>query len=120
MSYELCFWHRDCPGDPLEVYRQVSDGLRPDGIPVIRSAELVGRVQQALLGRRDETIASAGMCDIETDDGALQLTWGPFYVRTDCYGLSAEKMNTVVDIAFDLDCPLYDPQVNKRFVTTPD
>lgn len=36
-------------------------------------------------------------------------------VRFDCYSMSSDDINLLIDIMLEFDCPLYDPQILKRF-----
>ena len=47
--------------------------------------------------------------------GAFQITATPQIVRIDCYGVSGDDMNRLMDILIAFGCPLYDPQISERF-----
>ncbi|MFB6366438.1 hypothetical protein ACFCP7_20665 [Paenibacillus elgii] len=62
---------------------------------------------------RDWTITNH---DFEKDGkGVFQLFTTEQFVRVDCYGVSGDDMNKLIDILLKYDCPLYDPQVSERF-----
>ena len=51
-----------------------------------------------------------------SDDLSTFLIFGnDFYFGVEAHGVSGEMLNTIVDTAASFQCPLYDPQQNKRF-----
>jgi hypothetical protein len=50
-----------------------------------------------------------------TEDLSTFLIFGnDFYFGVEAHGVSATILNTIVDIAEDFKCPVYDPQQDKR------
>ena len=47
--------------------------------------------------------------------GAFQIFTTPQVLRFDCYGMSEQDMNALMDVPLDFGCPLYDPQIETRF-----
>lgn len=64
---------------------------------------------------KDWTI-QVGSLDFEKPTGkrAFQISFTAQFVRFD-YGMLGEDMNRIVDVMDKYDCPLYDPQVPKRY-----
>ncbi len=46
--------------------------------------------------------------------GAFRVFTTPQFIRIDCYGMEGSEMNKFVDILYEYECPLYDPQVARR------
>jgi hypothetical protein len=113
MSYDLSFW-RCISGSELDheqVYQQLCNGVAVDGLERLPI--------EALLERVDDVFANWEKLDNVTFDGgergSFQLFTTPQLFRVDCYGMSGDEMNRLIDIASEFSCPLYDPQVGKRF-----
>jgi hypothetical protein len=113
MSYDLNFW-RYTPGVKLnheQVYQQLCEGVAVDGVERLPT--------DALLSRVNEVFADWNKLDDVTFDGgnrgSFQLYTTPQLFRVDCYGMNGDDMNRFIDIANDFGCPLFDPQVGKRF-----
>lgn len=47
--------------------------------------------------------------------GAFQLYVMPQLICANCTGMAGEDMNKIIDVLLEFNCPLYDPQVGKRF-----
>lgn len=51
--------------------------------------------------------------------GAFEISMTPQSVRFNCYSLSNDTMNLLLDVLLAFGCPLYDPQIDTRFDTPP-
>ena len=51
----------------------------------------------------------------EDDQSSIQLWWSDVHVYADCRNAEYEVVNRIIDVLADFGCPLYDPQVDKRF-----
>lgn len=51
----------------------------------------------------------------EKSDASFEISVTSQTVRFDCYGVSEDDMNRLIDIMADFGCPLYDPQISTRF-----
>ncbi|MHC4479166.1 MAG: hypothetical protein ACYTF1_12480 [Planctomycetota bacterium] len=47
----------------------------------------------------------------------FELYYSPHHFHFCCRQLITEHCNTLIEIMSEFDCPLYDPQVDQRFVT---
>ncbi len=47
--------------------------------------------------------------------GAVQIYITEQAVQLDCYSVSQDDMNKLIDVMLAFDCPLYDPQIAIRF-----
>jgi hypothetical protein len=113
MSYDFNFWRykRGVNLDHQLVYVHLCDGVAVEGLEDIPSDEMLSRVCEEFSDwkRLDDVTFDGG------ERGGFQLYFTPQIFRVDCYGLEGEVMNKFIDIASEFQCPLYDPQVNRRF-----
>jgi hypothetical protein len=49
------------------------------------------------------------------DRGVFQIFTTTQFFRFDLYGMEDEDINRLIEIGKNFDCPLYDPQVGKRY-----
>jgi hypothetical protein len=113
MSYDLDFWRykADVKFDHQTVYEQLSDGRRVDGVEDLPIDAIVRRVNELFADweRYDDVTFDGG------EPGGFQLFTTPQFFRVDCYGMSGDEMDKFIDIGNEFECPLYDPQVGRRF-----
>ena len=117
MSYDLNFWKYK-PGVYLEhqsVYEQLSDGQAVDGVEELPIAAMIQDVALAFTEGWERVSDESWESE---DRGAFQLYTTPQFFRVDCYGMEGEDMNRFIDVGLKYGCPLYDPQVPKRFDQT--
>lgn len=114
MSYDLNFWNEpeDFKLAPLDVYRSLSDGLPVEGLSQIDVSGFYKRIIQEFPGTEE----SNGFLDWEGEENSFQVFSSSQHVRVDCYGTLGEWMNVFIDIGKEFGCPLYDPQINERFI----
>jgi hypothetical protein len=51
----------------------------------------------------------------EDDQSGVQIRWSDVHVFADCRQASYEVVNRIIAVLAGFGCPLYDPQVDKRF-----
>lgn len=112
MSYDLDFWKQP-PGFKISaqtVYERLSDGQSVDGLEDLPIEAMVQRIADAFADwdRLDAMYW-------ESSRGAFQLFTTPQFLRVDCYGMERDDLNKLIGIAGEFGCPLYDPQVGRRF-----
>ena len=113
MSYDLNFWKykEGIYLDNHAVYERLSDGEIVDGLEELPIDRIIQRVDSEFaIGweKRD------GL-NWESKKGAFQIFTTEQFFRIDCYDMEGDDMNIFIDIANEYDCPLYDPQVGKRY-----
>ena len=114
MSYDLDFWKykEGIRLNHQKVYERLSNGDQVDGLETLPIPEIIAAVSSAF---------SAGWehPDKETweggDRGIFQVFTTPQFFRFDCYGMEDEDTNRLIEIGKNFGCPLYDPQVGKRY-----
>lgn len=112
MSLDLSFWKYEVQrNDHSEVYAKLSDGEAVDGVSVLPIDEIKEKLFETFGGwnRLDDThldLNGSQMIEIFTTNQ---------FVRFDCYGVSEDNMNRLIDLMLSYDCRLYDSSINVRF-----
>ena len=115
MSYDLNFWKykKDVYLNNQEVYEKFSEeeSVNVDGLENLPIEDIIVDVNKEFADwkiDRDSYENTKGK-------GIFQIYTTPQYVRFDCYGMQGQDMNRIIDIMDKYECPLYDPQVPKRY-----
>jgi hypothetical protein len=113
MSYELNFWRysADTKADHESIYQQLCDGIAVDGVEPLPINDIVARLNQEFSAWQKLDNVTFDHCD----RGGFQLFTTPYFFRIDCYEMDGDDMNKFIEIADEFSCPLYDPQVGRRF-----
>jgi hypothetical protein len=114
MSYDLVFWKQrsNSTTDPSSIYHALMDGLTVEELETLPIAELFHRIHQHFPG----IVTTGGLTYWEGGDrGFFELYSSPKHLHICCRQLPASEINKLIEIAAEFGCPLYDPQVNKRF-----
>jgi hypothetical protein len=120
VSYELVFWNQE-PGmclEPRAVYGALMDGSEVEGLSELPIGQLLQRLSDVFLGAiREMNGATEWLVWVRPEPSAvLEVTWSGQHLRADCRGLGNDEMNRVISVANGFGCPLYDPQIDERFV----
>lgn len=112
-GHELGFWKQP-PGfdlDPKIVFATLRDGNHVDGLATLPLREMIEAIAAAFTGwNRIDTL------DWEADSGeAFQLFTTPQFLSADCYSMSGEDRNRIIDVALKFECPPYDTTIDQRF-----
>jgi hypothetical protein len=113
MSYELDFWKykSGVTLDHQQVYERLCEGQALEGLEQLPIAQMTARLNEVFRGWAkidDRTFESP-------KGGVFQLYSTPQFLRIDCYGIDADDMNRMIEVAHEFGCPLYDPQVGIRY-----
>lgn len=115
MSVDLDFWKYK-PGvdhDDQRVYEALSDGETLADVQELPIEEIRARVREVFSGWK---WPDKDNCENPAGKGGFTLYTTSQLVRFDCYWMSEEQMNRLMDILIEgFGCPLYDPQVSTRF-----
>lgn len=114
MSYDLTFWKQGpaCSIQPSNIYRDLQDGSAVEGLEIIPTAAFLARIHQKFPGITEDDGpvfwegGKRGMFELYSSDQ---------HVHFCCRHLSGDDMNAIIDVAAEFDCPLYDPQEDRRF-----
>jgi hypothetical protein len=112
MSYDIDFWRykRGVSSDHQAVYQALSAGQQVEGLEDLPLSAILARLQEVLPGWKltdGETWESHGRI--------FQIYTTPQFFRVACYDLSEEEINAIIAALGEFGCPLYDPQVGKRY-----
>jgi hypothetical protein len=115
VSYDLVFWKQkpSCTTRPQTVYDALMDERPVKGLVVIPVVEMV-----RVIGRHFPGTAPNGSHGYFWDGGkrgAFELYASDYCLTFSCHQMGGGDMNAIIDAALTFDCPLYDPQVDKRF-----
>lgn len=112
MSYDLSFWK--CKNSVSEsneyIYTELSNENYLDyleELPVEEINKDFNREFRSWKGEEEQFF--------EKGEEAFKLMITKQFVRADCYGVSEDNMNKIIDIMLKYDCPLYDAAINVRF-----
>jgi hypothetical protein len=113
MSYDLNFW-KYSPGVYLEhqeLYERLSKGVVVEGLERLPVAQIRERIAAAF-----KDWERIGDHDWEQEGkGAFRVFTTSQFIQIGCYGMEGAEMNKFIDILYEYECPLYDPQVARRF-----
>jgi hypothetical protein len=114
MSYDLTFWKQELTATqtPSHIYGELLEGRTVEGLETIETAEFTKLIHQRFPG----IVTDGGLTFWEGGErGMFELHTSDQHVHIVCREMSGEDMNVLIEIASTFDCPLYDPQVDKRF-----
>jgi hypothetical protein len=114
MSYDLTFWKQKptCTASPSHIYGELMEGRAVDGLETIPTAEFIQRIHQRFPG----ITTDGGLTFWEGGNrGMFELYSSDRHVHVCCRQMSGDDMNTLIDVAAEFECPLYDPQEDRRF-----
>jgi len=117
MSYDLDFWKykKDVSLNHQEVYEKCSNGEVVEGLEDLPIKIILEDIQKAFSDWGGEVNTDYPYFTDPSGKGAFDIYTTNQFVRFDCYRVKGEDMNRIIDIMLKYDCPLYDPQVPKRF-----
>ena len=112
VGMDLSFWKykEGVYLDNHDVYKKLSDGGYVEGLEKLPISQILKDVE-IIFEDWDRQSGSNYRCK----NSAFQIYTTEQFVRFDCYSVSQDDMNKIIDILFEYDCPLYDPQISKRF-----
>ena len=116
MSMDYSFWkYKDgIYLDNQKIYEALSNGDYVDGLEEIPINVILDKVAQTFTDYKHDEFDKSSW-ESETKGSFMTFTTPQFF-RVDVYGqMPQENINKFIDIMLELDCPLYDPQINVRF-----
>ncbi len=113
MEYELGFWKykEGIYKNNQRIYTLLSRGEEVYGIDDLPTSDILEDLKEVF---NDWKLVEENEYEKE-NSGFFQFTVKNNFVRFDCYQMDEDDMNKFIDIMYEYDCPLYDPQENKRF-----
>ncbi len=95
-----------------EIYSLLSRGEPVDGLTRLPVDDVLRRLRE----RFPAFDPASEFPDVDLDDGNIEFGWSDYHFRFDRRGdVSAADRNALVEIMAVYGCPLYDPQVNRRY-----
>jgi hypothetical protein len=124
IGYDLAFWKQagDEDLEPSTVYRSLIDHRTVEGLATLPIESILTELLVVLPGSvRESNGAGWEWIDwvSEDDQSSIQIWWSDLHVYADCRNAEYEVVNRIIDVLADFGCPLYDPQVDKRFESSP-
>lgn len=112
MALDLSFWKYEdgVSYKPYDVYASLSEGKIVAGVATLPIEKIRVKIDEAFLDwdKLDEN-------HFECDNEAFEIYTTEQFVRVDCYGVSENNMNKLIDIMLEFDCRLYDSSIDVRF-----
>ena len=115
MSYDLDFWRykKDIYLDNQTVYKLCSQGKQVEGLEQLPIRSIIKDVRMEFDNwRMEETVMNFKNLN---GKGTFEIFTTTQFVRFDCRGMDGLDMNRIIEIMVKYNCPLYDPQVPKRY-----
>ncbi len=112
MGRDLSFWKKkkNIQIENSEVYENLTNGKYLEYICDIP-------VEKILHDFQSEFAEWKCLDDLyfEKGDEAFQLLLTKQFVRADCFDMTEQSMNKIIDILLKYECPLYDAAIDVRF-----
>lgn len=112
MARDLSFWkyNKDGTFNHNEIYRKLSDEESVECVEMLPSDEIrkLINLKFASWNRLDDN-------HFELNGEAFEIMLTDQFARFDCYGMSEQNMNELIDIMLLFGCYLYDSSINVRF-----
>lgn len=112
MSQQLCFW-RENTDSTLEnayIYAELSKGYCFDFLDNLPVKNILVDFKKVFSSWKKADASS-----FSKGEGLIQVFTSKQFVRFDCYSLSIEDLNAIIDLMLEYGCPLYDPNIDVRF-----
>ena len=112
MSYDINFWKQERPLElsPQEVYERLSSRQLVDGLAKLPVDEILARLKEAY----PDFDPAESFPLARTSEGSIEFSWSDYHFRFDIRGVCGDCQK-LVDIMTDFGCPMYDPQLGKRY-----
>ncbi len=111
MSYDINFWkqERELNLSPEQIYGELCRGETVEGLARLPLDQIHDRLQQAFPDYEAEE-----ECIVQTSEGSIEFSWSDYHFRFDIRGVCGDCQK-LVDVMREFGCPMYDPQLNKRY-----
>lgn len=111
MARDLSFWkvNGEVQLSNAEVYIRLSCEQYIEGIQKLPINEIMEKINTEFCNwEKHETL-------FEYLNQSFEIMTTSQFVRFDCYSVSEENMNKMIDIMLEYGCPLYDSAIDIRF-----
>ncbi len=115
MSRDLSFWKYEVPLNLKHnnVYAELSQGMFVEGLAELPVSDILRTVDNAFV-----TWHKSDAVHYENGEEMIEVFTTSQFLRFDCYEVSEQHMNRLIDIMLEYGCPLYDAAINIRFDST--
>lgn len=112
MALDLSFWKYEKVVNykPHDVYVSLSDGKTVSGVATLPIEKIRVKINE-VFGNWEKLDDN----HLVFDDEVIEIFTTDQFVRFDCYGVSEDNMNKLIDIMLEFDCRLYDSSIDVRF-----
>ena len=114
MSYDVNFWKQERPLSlsAQEIYERLSGGEAVvEGLAKLPVPRIHERLKQAF----PDFDLSESVPVVRIARGSVEISWSDHHFRFDIRGEIGSDCQRLVEIMADFDCPMYDPQVGRRY-----
>ena len=112
MARDLSFWKykANVAAEDEAVYDELTSGARVEGVEELPIKAVIADIKATF---KDWEWTSE--TTLEKDQEMIELFTTEQFVRFDCYSVTMEDMNRIIDIMAEYECPLYDSSISTRF-----
>lgn len=112
MVRDLSFWKDEQVNNNTykEVYEKLSNEEKVLGISILPISDIKKKIEDAFFNwdKLDDT-------HLENGNEMIEIFTTEQFVRFDCYSVTEENMNKLINIMLEYDCRLYDSAIDVRF-----
>ena len=112
MARDLSFWK--CKTDTVQndeaVYNKLIAGVRVDAVEDLPVKNILLHVKDVF-----KEWNWTSQTTLEKEEQMIELFMTDQIIRFDCYSVTNENMNLIIDIMNKYGCPLYDSSISIRF-----
>ncbi|MBY8972753.1 hypothetical protein J1G33_20390 [Pseudomonas sp. P867] len=115
MSYDLNFWKYKDESHNFyhqDIYHRLSNGEYICDLEPIPIESIKDRIRDVFLAL---SWVSTSESSWQKGQQAFEIFATSQFFRADCYGMTGDNMNLIIDICLEFGLPLYDPQTRTRY-----
>lgn len=112
MARDLSFWKykTDTVQNDEAVYNKLIAGVRVDAVEDLPVKNILLHVKDVF-----KEWNWTSQTTLEKEEQMIELFMTDQIIRFDCYSVTDENMNSIIDIMNEYKCPLYDSSISIRF-----
>ena len=112
MARDLSFWKykKNVVADDSEVYAKLSEGNLLESVDSLPVDEIYDEINTVYSGWNWKN-----KYNLQIGEQMIEIFMTEQFVRFDCYNVTFDEMNKIIDIMSKYECPLYDSTISTRF-----
>ena len=112
MARDLSFWKykTDTVQNDEAVYNKLIAGIRVDAVEDLPVKNILLHVKDVF-----KEWNWTSQTTLEKEEQMIELFMTDQIIRFDCYSVTDDNMNSIIDIMNEYKCPLYDSSISIRF-----